>query len=65
MHADLDTLCTLVHWTSDDLLPERPRNSRRRTTNSEVVTLCVAQAYSTVTVALKVFSGATVSQGRA
>jgi len=26
MHADLDTLCTVVYRTSDDLLPERRKN---------------------------------------
>ena len=44
MDADLDTLCTYVYCTADDLLPEKPRNTRRRTTDAEVVTLCVAQA---------------------
>jgi hypothetical protein len=43
MHADLDTLCTLVYCTADDLLPERKRNTRRRTTDAEIVTLAVAQ----------------------
>src|SRR3954468_13556057 len=31
----------LLH--GDDLLPERPRNARRRLSDAEVVTLCVAQ----------------------
>jgi hypothetical protein len=44
MHADLDTLCTVVYCTADDLLPERTGNARRRVTDAEVVTLCVAQA---------------------
>ena len=44
MDADLDTLCTAVYCTADDLLPERARNARRRITDAEVVTLCVAQA---------------------
>jgi hypothetical protein len=44
MHADLDTLCTTVYCTADDLLPERPGNARRRVTDAEVATLCVAQA---------------------
>jgi hypothetical protein len=43
MHADLDLLCISVYCTADDLLPERPRNARRRLTDAEVVTLCVAQ----------------------
>jgi len=43
MHADLDTLCTVVYCTADDLLPERKRNARRRTTDAEIVTLAVAQ----------------------
>ena len=44
MHADLDTLCTVVYCTADDLLPEARPNARRRVTDAEVVTLCVAQA---------------------
>src|SRR5580693_976978 len=44
MDADLDTLCTVVYCTADDLLPEKPGNARRRVTDAEVVTLCVAQA---------------------
>lgn len=44
MDADLDTLCIAVFCTADDLLPERPGNARRRVTDAEVVTLCVAQA---------------------
>ncbi|HEY5473494.1 MAG TPA: IS982 family transposase, partial [Candidatus Limnocylindrales bacterium] len=44
MHADLDTLCTVVYCTAADLLPEARRNARRRLTDAEVVTLCVAQA---------------------
>jgi hypothetical protein len=44
MHADLDTLCTNVYCTADDLLPEKPGNARRRVTDAEIATLCVAQA---------------------
>ena len=44
MDADLDTLCTFVYCTADDLLPERAGNARRSVTDAEVVTLCVAQA---------------------
>ena len=44
MDADLDTLCTHVYCTADDLLPEKSRNARRRTTDAEIVTLAVAQA---------------------
>jgi hypothetical protein len=44
MHADLDTLCTVIYCTADDLLPEARSNARRRITDAEVVTLCVAQA---------------------
>ena len=44
MDADLDTLCTFVYCTADDLLPEKQGNARRRVTDAEVVTLCVAQA---------------------
>ena len=44
MDADLDTLCTVVYCTADDLLPDRPGNARRRVTDAELVTLCVAQA---------------------
>ncbi len=44
MDADLDTLCTVVYCTADDLLPEARRNARRKVTDAELVTLCVAQA---------------------
>ncbi len=44
MDADLDTLCTVVYCTADDLLPQRQGNARRMVTDAEVVTLCVAQA---------------------
>jgi len=44
MDADLDLLLTAVYVTADDLLPERPKNAKRRITDAEVVTLCVAQA---------------------
>jgi hypothetical protein len=44
MHADLDTLCTVIYCTADDLLPEARPNARRRITDAELVTLCVAQA---------------------
>jgi Transposase DDE domain len=43
MHADLDTLLTTVYCMADDLLPCKPDNARRRVTDAEVVTLCVAQ----------------------
>jgi len=49
MHADLDTLCTVVYCTADDLLPEATRNARRRVSDAEVVTLCVAQAIMGIT----------------
>jgi hypothetical protein len=44
MDADLDTLCTAVYVTADDLLPAAPANGRRELTDAEVVTLAVAQA---------------------
>src|ERR1700694_2303216 len=44
MDADLDTLCTVVYCTADDLLPEPAGKARRIVTDAEVVTLCVAQA---------------------
>ncbi len=44
MDADLDLLLTTVFCTADDLLPESKNNARRRVTDAEVVTLCVAQA---------------------
>lgn len=43
MRADLDLLCISVYCTADDLLPARPGNARRRLTDAEIVTLCVAQ----------------------
>lgn len=44
MDADLDLLLTTVFVTADDLLPELSNNAARRTTDAEIVTLCVAQA---------------------
>ncbi len=43
MHADLDLLCISVYCTADDLLPDRPGNARRRLSDAEIVTFCVAQ----------------------
>ncbi len=43
MHADLDLLCVSVYCTADDLLPGRAANARRKLTDAEIVTLCVAQ----------------------
>lgn len=43
MHADLDLLLISVYCTADDLLPEQRRNARRKLSDAEVVTLCVAQ----------------------
>ena len=43
MRADLDLLCISVYCTADDLLPQRSRNARRRLSDAEIVTLCVAQ----------------------
>ncbi|MGI0130816.1 MAG: IS982 family transposase [Thermoplasmata archaeon] len=43
MDADLDLLCISVYCTADDLLPERRSNARRRLTDAQIVTLCVAQ----------------------
>jgi hypothetical protein len=44
MDADLDLLLIAVYCTVDDLLPRRPGNARRRISDAEVITLCVAQA---------------------
>jgi len=44
MLADLDLLLTAVFCAADDFLPRRPGNARRRITDAEVITLCVAQA---------------------
>jgi Transposase DDE domain len=43
MRADLDLLCVSVYCTADDLLPRRAANARRKLTDAEIVTLCVAQ----------------------
>jgi len=44
MDADLELLLTVVYCMTDDFLPERAANARRRITDAELVTLCVAQA---------------------
>jgi hypothetical protein len=43
MDADLDLLLISVYCTADDLLPTRPYNARRRLSDAEIVTLCIAQ----------------------
>ncbi|HEX4108807.1 MAG TPA: IS982 family transposase [Solirubrobacteraceae bacterium] len=44
MHADLELLLIAVYCTADDLLPAKSENAKRRITDAEVITLCVAQA---------------------
>src|SRR3954470_19913344 len=44
MDADLDLLLIAVYCTVDALLPGRAANDRRRITDQEVITLCIAQA---------------------
>ena len=44
MDADLDLLLIAVYCTVDDLLPAKAANARRRITDQEVITLCIAQA---------------------
>jgi hypothetical protein len=44
MLADLDLLLIAVFCTADDLLPKRAGNAKRRITDAEVITLCIAQA---------------------
>ena len=44
MDADLDLLLIAVYCTVDDLLPKRAGNARRRISDAEVITLCIAQA---------------------
>ena len=43
MDADLDLLLISVYCTADDLLPQPRPNGRRKLSDAEVVTLCVAQ----------------------
>jgi hypothetical protein len=44
MDADLDLLLIAVYCTVDDLLPRKAGNARRRISDAEVITLCIAQA---------------------
>jgi hypothetical protein len=44
MDANLDLLLTIVYCLTDDFLPKRAGNARRRITDAEIITLCVAQA---------------------
>ena len=44
MDADLDLLLIAVYCTADDFLPQGPENARRRISDAEVITLCIAQA---------------------
>jgi hypothetical protein len=49
MLADLDLLLTMVFYTADNLLPAGKANARRSLSDSEVVTLLVAQAIMGIT----------------
>lgn len=44
MDADLDLLLIAVYCMVDDFLPERQGNARRRISDAELITLCIAQA---------------------
>ena len=44
MDADLDLLLIAVYCSVDDLLPRKAANAKRRITDAEVITLCIAQA---------------------
>ena len=44
MDANLDLLLTVVYCIADDFLPKRAGNARRKITDAEIVTLCIAQA---------------------
>jgi hypothetical protein len=44
MDADLDLLLIAVYCTADDFLPRRAGNARRKVSDTEIVTLCVAQS---------------------
>jgi hypothetical protein len=44
MDADLDLLLIAVYCTVDDPLPKRAGNARRRISDAELITLCIAQA---------------------
>jgi Transposase DDE domain len=44
MDADLDLLLIAVYCMADDFLPHRPGNARRKISDAELVTLCIAQA---------------------
>jgi len=49
MLADLDLLLTMVFYTADNLLPVGQANARRSLSDSEVITLLVAQAIMGIT----------------
>jgi len=49
MLADLDLLLIYIFCIADDLLPKKSWNARRRLTDAEVVTLCVAQSIMGIT----------------
>jgi hypothetical protein len=44
MDADLDLLLIAVYCMVDDFLPKRPGNARRKISDAELITLCIAQA---------------------
>ena len=43
MLADLDLLCIAIFCAADDFLPKPAKNARRKLSDAEVVTPCVAQ----------------------
>lgn len=49
MDTDLDLLLTIVYCLADDFLPKRAQNARRKVTDAEIVTLCIAQAIMGIT----------------
>lgn len=44
MDADLDLLLIAVYCMADDFLGQRPGNARRKISDAELITLCIAQA---------------------
>jgi hypothetical protein len=44
MDADLELLLIFVYCIAEDFLPRGPENARRKITDAEIVTLCIAQA---------------------
>lgn len=48
MLAGLGVLCVSVYWEAHDRVPATPRNGRRKLTDADIVTFCVAEVLTAI-----------------